>query len=73
MTIDLLSFLFGVLTALAVVIVFERFWGKFFGNRRIRELERQMARLRQTLKKKDDLIVKSLKSLEKENKDEQSD
>ncbi|HNT64462.1 MAG TPA: hypothetical protein PKN04_01645 [bacterium] len=70
MRIELLSFLFGVLTTLAVIIVFERIWGRFFGNRRIRELEREANRLRQTIKRKDELIVKSLKSLEKENRDE---
>ena len=73
MTIDLLSFLFGVLCALASVIVFEKIWGRFFGNRRVRELERKVRRLQQTVKKKDDLIVKSLKTLERESKNEESD
>ena len=73
MTIDLLSFLFGVLCALASVIVFEKILGRFFGNRRVRELERKVRRLQQTVKKKDDLIVKSLKTLERESKNEESD
>lgn len=66
MKIELFSFIFGVLFTLAVVIIIEAVWGRLFGNRKIRELERQLKRLTKVVQKKDELIKKSLQSMEKE-------
>jgi hypothetical protein len=62
MKIEIFSFLFGVLFALAAIITFERFFGILFGNRKIKKLEREVKRLKFVLKKKDELIKKSLKT-----------
>jgi hypothetical protein len=68
MTIDLLSFIFGVFLSLAVVIVVERIYGKIFGNRKLRELERETIRLRRIVQKKDELIKKSLREIQEKEK-----
>ena len=68
MTIDLLSFIFGVFLSLAVVIVVERIYGKIFGNRKLRELERETIRLRRIVQKKDELIKKSLREMQEKEK-----
>ncbi|MBN2411997.1 hypothetical protein JXQ31_09925 [candidate division KSB1 bacterium] len=68
MNIDIISFLFGVIIALAVIIIFEKVYGKVFGNRRLRELEREVRRLQGINQKKDDLIKKSLKTIQSEEK-----
>ncbi len=72
MKIDLLSFFFGVILTLAVVIVVEQFYGVIWGNRKLRQLKKEVMRLRGVLRKKDELIKKSLKSIqEMEKRDEQ--
>ena len=68
MNIDIISFLFGVILTLAVIIVFEKVYGKIFGNRRLRELEREMKRLQGIIRKKDELIKRSLKNIQNEEK-----
>ena len=72
MKIDLLSFFFGVILALAVVIVVEQFYGVIWGNRKLRQLKKEVMRLRGVLRKKDELIKKSLKAIqEREKKNEE--
>ncbi len=68
MNIELFSFIFGVVIALAVVIVVEHIYGKVFGNRKLRELQRENGRLRKVVQKKDELIRKSLKEIEEREK-----
>ena len=62
MKIEIFSFLLGLLFALAAIITFERLFGIIFGNRKIKKLEREVKRLKFVLKKKDELIKKSLKT-----------
>ncbi len=64
MDIDLISFFFGVVLALALVLVAERIYGRFFGNKELRQLRRELKRLQSIVRKKDELIKKSLKDLE---------
>ncbi|MDZ7725836.1 MAG: hypothetical protein U5R06_24175 [candidate division KSB1 bacterium] len=70
MQIELFSFGFGVVFTLAIVIILEAVWGKLFGNRKLRELERQVKRLTKVVQKKDELIKKSLQSIQKEEKND---
>ncbi len=70
MTIDVFSFFLGMVLMLALVIIVERVWGHFWSNKKIRELQRQVRRLETTVKKKDEMIIKSLKALEKEAKND---
>ena len=65
MEIDLISFFFGVVLTLALVLVAERVYGRFFGNKELRKLRREVKRLQGVVRKKDELIKKSLKDLEK--------
>jgi len=65
MQVDLFSFFFGVLIALAGVIVVEKLIGSIWGNKKTRELQREVRRLNAVLKKKDELIAKSLKEMKK--------
>ena len=60
-----MSFLFGLIIALAGLIIAERFYGVVWGNRKLRKLNRENVRLRSIIRKKDDLITKSLKEMEK--------
>jgi len=64
MEIDLFSFFFGVVITLALVLVAERVYGRFFGNKELRKLRREVKRLQGILRKKDELIKKSLKNIE---------
>jgi hypothetical protein len=64
MEIDLISFFFGMVLTLAVVLVAERVYGRFFGNRELRRLRRENKRLRGVVRKKDELIKKSLREME---------
>ncbi len=74
LNIHLLSFIFGVVLTLAVVIIVERVYGKLFGDRKLRVLQRENNRLRKVVQKKDELIKRSLKEMqEKEKKDEEYD
>lgn len=66
--IHLMSFIFGVVLTLAVVIIIERLYGKIFGNRKLRQLEREIIRLRRIVQKKDELIKKSLKEIQDQEK-----
>jgi hypothetical protein len=71
MQIHLLSFIFGVIIAVSVIIIIEFLYGKIFGNKRLREASREIRRLQAIVKKKDELIQKSLKEMQKiEDKDE---
>ena len=70
MQIELFSFGFGVVFTLAIVIILEAVWGKLFGNRKLRELDRQVKRLTKVVQKKDELIKKSLQSMQKEEKND---
>jgi len=65
MEIDLFSFFFGILIALAGVIVLDKLVGSIWGNKKNRELRREVRRLNAIIKKKDELITKSLKEMEK--------
>ncbi len=72
MKIELLSFIFGVVIALAVVIIFEYLYGKIFGNRKIRQLQRRVRHLESVVQKKNELVKKSLRSMQQqEEKHEQ--
>jgi Sec-independent protein translocase protein TatA len=72
MKIELLSFVFGIIITLATVIILERVYGKIFGNKRLRELDREVGRLRRIVQKKDELIKKSLRDIkEKEIKNDE--
>ncbi|MBN1466451.1 hypothetical protein JXA02_11855 [candidate division KSB1 bacterium] len=74
MKIELLSFVFGIIITLATVVIFERIYGKLFGNKRLRELEREIVRMRRIVQKKDELIKKSLRDMkEKEEKYDEQD
>lgn len=64
MEIDLISFFFGVVLTLALVLVAERVYGRFFGNKELRRLRRENKRLQGIVRKKDELIKKSLKDME---------
>jgi len=68
MKIELFSFIFGIILTLAVVIIAEHIYGKFFGNRKLRELDREVKRLTKVLQKKDDLIRKSLHEIAEKEK-----
>ena len=70
MQIDLFSFFFGVLLALAGIIVIDKLVGSIWGNKKTRELQREVRRLKVIVKKKDELIAKSLREMKKvESKD----
>ena len=72
MKIDLISFIFGIIIAVSAFIIIEYVYGKIFGNKKLRELTREVKRLQAVVKKKDDLIQKSLKEMQKlEVKDEE--
>ncbi|NIA30013.1 MAG: hypothetical protein GWP06_08905 [Actinobacteria bacterium] len=74
MRIDLLSFFFGVVLSLAIVIIAENLYGKIFGNKKLNRLNREVRRLKSIVQKKDELIKKSLKTMqEKEAKNEGTD
>ena len=60
MRIELFSFIFGMVMAMAIVIVVEYSFGKIFGNKKLRQLNREVKRLQAVIKKKDELIAKSL-------------
>lgn len=64
MEIDLISFFFGVVLTLALILVAERVYGRFFGNKELRTLRREVKRLQGILRKKNELIKKSLKDIE---------
>jgi hypothetical protein len=65
MQIDLFSFFFGVLLALAAVIVLDKLVGSIWGNKKNRELQREVRRLKSIIKKKDEFIAKSLREMKK--------
>ena len=67
MQVDLLSFIFGAVLMLALVIVVDRIYAKFWGSKKIRTLTREVRRLNSIIKKKDDLINKSLREMKKNN------
>ena len=68
MKIELVSFIFGIVITLATVIVVERVYGKLFGNKKLRELDREVVRLRKIVQKKDELIKKSLRDMKEKEK-----
>lgn len=65
MQIDLFSFFFGIVIALAGMIVVDKLIGSIWGNKRTRELQKKVRRLEAVVKKKDDLIAKSIKEMKK--------
>ena len=65
MQIDLFSFFFGIVIALAGMIVVDKLVGSIWGNKRTRELQKKVRRLEAVVKKKDDLIAKSIKEMKK--------
>ena len=67
MQIDVLSFFFGAVLMLALVIVVDRIYSKFWGSKKTRTLAREVRRLKSIIKKKDDLINKSLREMKKNN------
>ena len=69
MKIEIVSFVFGVVLALAIVIIVEHVYGKFFGNKKLHQLEREVKRLTKVVQKKDDLIKKSLLDMQEREKD----
>ena len=71
MQIHLISFIFGIIIAVSVIIIIEFLYGKIFGNKKLREASREVRRLKAIIKKKDELVQKSLKEMQKvEGKDE---
>lgn len=71
MQIHLLSFVFGIIIAVSVIIIIEFLYGKIFGNKKLREASREVRRLQAIIKKKDELVQKSLKEMQKiEDKNE---
>lgn len=66
MQIDLLSFGFGVVVTLAMVIVLDRLYPLLGGSRRARRLAREVRRLEAIIRRKDQLIRKSIEELKKE-------
>lgn len=68
MRIDLLSFFFGVLLTLAVLIVVDRVYPFLGGGRRARQLARKVRELQNVIRRKDQLIRKSIEELKKERK-----
>jgi len=66
MHLDLISFAFGIIIALSMTLVVEKVYGLLFGNRRQRELAREVKRLQSIIRKKDELIKKSLKTMQDE-------
>ena len=65
MQIDLFSFFFGVLLALAGIIVLDKLVGSIWGNKKIRNLQREIRKLQAIVKKKDEYITKSLKEMKR--------
>lgn len=68
LNIHLLSFVFGVVLTLAIVIIVEKVYGKLFGDRKLRKLERENIRLKKVVQKKDELIKRSLKEIQDKEK-----
>lgn len=64
MEIHPISLFIGVVLTLAVIIVAEKVYGRFFGNKELRKLRREVKRLQGILRKKDELIKKSLKDMD---------
>ena len=74
MNIDIISFVFGVIITLAFVVVSEHIYGRFFGNRKLRELSREIRRLQGVAAKKDELMKKALKAFkDQEERDARKD
>ena len=74
MNIDIISFVFGVIITLAFVVVAEHIYGRFFGNRKLRELSREIRRLQGVAAKKDELMKKALKAFkDQEERDARKD
>ena len=57
----------GIVIGLALSIVFNHAVGRFFGSRREKELLAEVKELRSRLRKKDDLIKKAVKDVERVN------
>jgi hypothetical protein len=57
----------GIVVGMAVSIVFNHAFGRFFGSKREKELLTEVKDLRSRLRKKDDLIKKAVKDVEKIN------
>ena len=68
LNIHLLSFIFGVVISIAIMIIVEKVYGKLFGDRRLRKLERENIRLKKVVQKKDELIKRSLKEIQDKEK-----
>jgi len=69
MKIELISFVFGAVLAVAVIIVVEHVYGKIFGNKKVHKLEREVKRLSKIVQKKDELIKKSLLEMQERESD----
>jgi len=69
MKIELISFVFGAVLAVAVIIVVEHVYGKIFGNNKVHKLEREVKRLSKIVQKKDELIKKSLLEMQERESD----
>ena len=69
MKIEIVSFVFGVVLTLAGVIIIEHIYGKFFGNKKLQHLHREVKRLSKIVVKKDELIKKSLLDIQEREKD----
>ena len=72
MQIDLLSFIFGAVIAVAIMIIVDRIYTKFWGRKRSRELAREVRKLQAVIKKKNDLINKSLKEMKKSSMEDKT-
>jgi len=66
MSIDFFSFIFGAIIMLALVIVLDKLYATFWGSRKVRSLTKEVRRLRAIIRRKDKLIEKSLKEMNKE-------
>ena len=69
MKIEIVSFIFGVVLTIAIVIIVEHIYGKLFGNKKLHHLEREVRRLNKVVIKKDQLIKKSLLDMQEREKD----
>ena len=60
----------GIVVGMAVSIVFNHAFGRFFGSKREKELLSEVKDLQSRLKKKNELIKKAVKDVEKMNQSE---
>lgn len=70
MQIDLVSFIFGAVLMLALVICVDRIYTSLWGSKKTRSALREARRLKGIIRKKDELINKSIREMKKIDKKE---